>query len=115
MPAEHSLASSVVPVAPPTLPTVHDALPGLGHGNGPTVSAGMVSFDIPLSLPVARESAPALTLGYSAGAGNGPCGNGWQLDPARHPAPHPPRCPPVQRRRRVCRPRWRTTGSPARG
>ncbi|WP_159076037.1 SpvB/TcaC N-terminal domain-containing protein [Microvirgula aerodenitrificans] len=82
-------------VAPPTLPTVHDALPGLGHGNGPTVSAGMVSFDIPLSLPVARESAPALTLGYSAGAGNGPCGNGWLLA-----------LPTIQRRTRLGVPQY---------
>ncbi|WP_460745283.1 SpvB/TcaC N-terminal domain-containing protein, partial [Microvirgula curvata] len=87
--------SEPVSVAPPTLPTVHDALPGLGHGNGPTVSAGMVSFDIPLSLPVARESAPALTLGYSAGAGNGPCGNGWLLA-----------LPAIQRRTRLGVPQY---------
>ncbi|MEE9929063.1 SpvB/TcaC N-terminal domain-containing protein [Microvirgula aerodenitrificans] len=93
MPGELSLPA--VTVSGLSLPTVHDALPGLGHGNGPTVSAGMVSFDIPLSLPVARESAPALTLGYSAGAGNGPCGNGWQLD-----------LPAIQRRTRLGVPQY---------
>ena len=78
-----------------SLPTVHDALPGPGDGNGPTLSAGMVSFSIPLSLPVARESAPALTLGYSSSAGNGTCGTGWLLG-----------LPAIQRRTRLGVPQY---------
>ncbi|MGE8356744.1 MAG: hypothetical protein ACN6N0_10175, partial [Microvirgula sp.] len=59
MPGELSLPA--VTTGPPSLPTVHGATPTLGDSPGPTVAAGMVSFDIPLALPAARESAPALT------------------------------------------------------
>ncbi|MGE8356125.1 MAG: SpvB/TcaC N-terminal domain-containing protein, partial [Microvirgula sp.] len=59
------------------------------------VAAGMVSFDIPLALPAARESAPALTLGYCSSAGNGPCGTGWQLG-----------LPSIQRRTRLGVPQY---------
>lgn len=41
---------------------------------------GTASFSIPLPVAPARGAAPALSLSYSSGGGNGPFGLGWELN-----------------------------------
>lgn len=56
------------------------ALPkGTGKGWGDVGASGMASFEIPLPVSPARSYAPAMSLNYHNGTGNGPFGLGWAV------------------------------------
>ncbi|KRP46694.1 Insecticide toxin TcdB middle/C-terminal region [Pseudomonas libanensis] len=61
----------------PALPKGGAAIQGTGKGWGDIGSSGTASFEIPLPISPARGYAPALSLTYQSGAGNGPFGLGW--------------------------------------
>ncbi|AZF01045.1 Putative toxin subunit [Pseudomonas orientalis] len=61
----------------PTLPKGGAAIQGTGKGWGDIGSSGTASFEIALPISPARGYAPALSLTYQSGAGNGPFGLGW--------------------------------------
>ncbi|MDT3232372.1 SpvB/TcaC N-terminal domain-containing protein [Pseudomonas sp. rhizo25] len=63
----------------PTLPKGGAAIQGTGKGWGDIGSSGTASFEIPLPISPARGYAPAMSLTYHSGAGNGPFGLGWGL------------------------------------
>ncbi|WP_300635153.1 SpvB/TcaC N-terminal domain-containing protein [Pseudomonas sp.] len=63
----------------PALPKGGAAIQGTGKGWGDIGSSGTASFEIPLPISPARGYAPALSLNYHSGAGNGPFGLGWQV------------------------------------
>ncbi|CAM3572162.1 MULTISPECIES: insecticidal toxin complex toxin subunit YenB [Yersinia] len=61
-----------------SLPKGGGAINGMGESVGQAGPDGMVTFSIPLPFSAGRGVAPALSLSYSSGAGNGPFGMGWQ-------------------------------------
>src|SRR6516164_472936 len=63
-----------------SLPKAGGALQGLGEKFSPDLFTGTGNFSVPIAVPAGRAGmAPQLSLGYSAGSGNGPFGLGWQL------------------------------------
>lgn len=60
------------------LPKGGGAIVGLGDSLSPIGPSGMAGLSLPLPVSAGRGYAPALTLAYSSGAGNGPFGLGWQ-------------------------------------
>ncbi|WDG77605.1 SpvB/TcaC N-terminal domain-containing protein [Pseudomonas chlororaphis] len=70
---------STVSVQSLSLPKGGGAIVGLGDSLSPMGPSGMTGFSLPLPVSAGRGYAPALTLNYSSGAGNGPFGIGWQL------------------------------------
>ncbi|QOY69959.1 SpvB/TcaC N-terminal domain-containing protein [Pseudomonas sp. OST1909] len=63
----------------PALPKGGGAIQGTGKGWGDVGSSGTASFEIPLPISPARGYAPAMSLTYHSGAGNGPFGLGWRV------------------------------------
>ena len=63
----------------PALPKGGGAIQGTGKGWGDVGASGMATFEIPLPVSPARSYAPALSLTYHSGAGNGPFGLGWSV------------------------------------
>ncbi|WPN96611.1 SpvB/TcaC N-terminal domain-containing protein [Pseudomonas sp. MUP55] len=61
----------------PALPKGGAAIQGTGKGWGDIGSSGTASFEIPLPVSPGRGYAPAMSLTYQSGAGNGPFGLGW--------------------------------------
>ncbi|KVK96227.1 SpvB/TcaC N-terminal domain-containing protein [Burkholderia ubonensis] len=61
------------------LPKGGGAIVGLDNNLSPIGPSGMAELSLPLPVSAGRGYAPALTLTYSSGAGNGPFGLGWQL------------------------------------
>ncbi|MEG8233972.1 SpvB/TcaC N-terminal domain-containing protein [Pseudomonas orientalis] len=61
----------------PALPKGGAAIQGTGKGWGDVGASGMATFEIPLPISPARGYAPAMSLTYQSGAGNGPFGLGW--------------------------------------
>ncbi|WP_129518503.1 SpvB/TcaC N-terminal domain-containing protein [Burkholderia stabilis] len=62
-----------------SLPKGGGAIVGLGDSMSPAGPTGMAGWSLPVSVSSGRGYAPALTLDYSSGAGNGAFGLGWQL------------------------------------
>lgn len=63
----------------PALPKGGGAIHGTGKGWGDVGASGMATFEIPLPISPARGYAPAMSLAYRSGAGNGPFGLGWEV------------------------------------
>jgi len=63
----------------PALPKGGGAIQGTGKGWGDVGASGMATFEIPLPISPARGYAPAMSLAYHSGAGNGPFGLGWGI------------------------------------
>ena len=61
------------------LPSGGGAVKGIGETFQPNAFSGTVSYTVPLPLTQGRGYAPALSLGYRSGSGNGPFGIGWEL------------------------------------
>lgn len=70
---------STVLVQKLALPKGGGAIVGLGDRLSPVGSTGMAGLAVALPLSPGRGYAPALTLTYNSGAGNGAFGLGWQL------------------------------------
>jgi hypothetical protein len=70
---------SSVSVQDLALPKGGGAIVGLGESLDPTGSSGMARFSLPFAVSAGRGYAPALTLDYSSGMGNGAFGLGWNL------------------------------------
>ena len=68
-----------IEVTHPTLPKGGGAIQGMGQGLGVVGSSGAATCEIPLPISPGRGYAPALTLRYSSGQGNGIFGLGWKL------------------------------------
>ena len=63
-----------------SLPQGGGALSGVGENFTPDQHTGTANLSIPLPLPAGRNSfAPAVSLAYTSGGGNGPLGSGWGL------------------------------------
>ena len=70
------------------LPSGPGSVQGLGDAFQPQLNTGTAGYRVPLSLPAGSGGfAPALSLVYDGGQGNGPFGLGWRLDLPIHPAP----------------------------
>ncbi|CAN7340183.1 toxin [Trinickia sp. LjRoot230] len=61
------------------LPKTGGAIVGLGESLSPVGPTGMAQLSLPLPISAGRGYAPALTLSYSSGVGNGEFGIGWRL------------------------------------
>jgi RHS repeat-associated protein len=63
-----------------SLPKAGGSLHGIGETFQANAFAGTANISLPIALSPGRSGfTPSLTLGYSAGFGNGPFGLGWQL------------------------------------
>ena len=63
-----------------SLPSGPGSMEGLGKSFQADLNTGTATYGVALRLPRgAAEFAPALTLAYNSGAGNGPLGRGWTL------------------------------------
>lgn len=63
-----------------SLPSGGGAISGLGEKFSPDLFTGTGNFSVPLAVPPGRRGVqPQLSLGYSAGNGNGLFGLGWAL------------------------------------
>ncbi|AZF33039.1 Putative toxin subunit [Pseudomonas sp. R4-35-07] len=69
--------TSMLQVNTPALPKGGAAIQGTGKGWGDIGSSGTASFEIALPISPGRGYAPAMSLTYHSGAGNGPFGLGW--------------------------------------
>jgi len=68
-----------VEVKPPSLPKGGGAIQGMGEALGNVGSTGMSSRTLVLPVSAGRGYAPALSLNYSSGSGNGAFAMGWSL------------------------------------
>lgn len=63
-----------------SLPGGPGSMEGLGRSFQPQYNAGTATHRVPLTVPQGTAGfAPALTLTYDSGTGNGPVGPGWRL------------------------------------
>lgn len=62
-----------------SLPKGGGALKNIGDKFEANAFTGSGGMSIPIAVSPGRDLSPALALGYSTGAGNGPFGMGWQL------------------------------------
>ena len=63
-----------------SLPKGGASLAGIGEKFGVNAANGTGTFALPIQVSEARSDfAPALSLSYDSGAGNGPFGLGWRL------------------------------------
>ena len=63
-----------------SLPSGPGSIEGLGKSFQAELNTGTAAYGVPLRLPRgAAEFAPALTVAYNSGGGNGPLGRGWTL------------------------------------
>ena len=63
-----------------TLPKGGGAIRGITEKFAVNAATGSVSLSIPIAVSSGRSGfGPQLSLNYDSGAGNGPCGLGWNL------------------------------------
>lgn len=63
-----------------SLPEGGGAMKGIGETFSADLFSGTGNYSIPIAVPKGRLGMePQLSLGYSTGNGNGPCGQGWNM------------------------------------
>lgn len=72
--------SNAIEIPAVSLPKGGGAMKGIDEKFSVNAVNGTSSFSIPLPFSAARGSAPALSLSYNSGAGNGIFGLGWSLN-----------------------------------
>ena len=78
--AQTSVDKSGVKPTVLSLPSGPGSMEGLGKSFQPQLNTGTARYQVPLTVPPgAAGFAPALTLTYDSGRGNGPLGPGWRL------------------------------------
>jgi len=72
-------SSSSVKIPELSMPKGGGALRGMNDAVSVAGATGVAAFSVPLPISAGRGFAPALSLNYNSGSGNGICGIGWSL------------------------------------